>query len=181
MQRRVYAWMAVMILGLALQHAHARDMNLIITLDHSDLQRRIDRLFPIHREDELLSVRLYQPQVILTEHSNRIGLRLQVDATATSQFSVTGHARVDGILRFASDSGEFYLDDASVEELQIDGVPSLYEDQIRQLADGVVRDFLQNQPIYTLGQRGESKRIMGSDIKSVTVRNGKLIVELEMP
>ena len=181
MRRRVYAWMAVMVMSLALQPAHAKDMNLIITLDRADLQRRIDRLFPIQRENELLSVRLHHPQVILTEHSRRIGLRLRVDATAAPQFSVSGRARVDGVLRFASDSGEFYLDDASVEELRIDGVPSLYADQIRQLADGVVRDLLQDQPIYSLGKMGESKRIMGSDIKSVTVRNGKLSVELEMP
>ena len=81
----------------------------------------------------------------------------------------------------SAQAGEFYLDDASVEELQIDNVPPLYLDQIRQNADGVVRDLLQDRPIYTLGQMGESKRIMGSEIKSVTVRNGKLIVELAMP
>jgi len=28
---------------------------------------------------------------------------------------------------------------------------------------------------------GESKRIMGSDIRSVTVRDGKLIIELALP
>ena len=180
MRRRFCVLMAVIMMGLALQLALAKDMNLIVTLDRADLQRRIDRLFPIHRENELLSVRLYHPRVILTEHSDRIGLRMQVDAAA-AQFSVSGRARVDGVLRFANGSGEFYLDDASVEELEIDGVPSLYVDQIRQLADGVVRDLLQDRPIYTLGQSGEPKRLMGSDIKSVTVRDGKLIVELEMP
>jgi len=173
--------MAVIMMGLALQFALAKDMNLIVTLNRTDLQRRIDRLFPIHRENELLSVRLYHPQEVMTEHSDRIGLRLQIDATAAAQFSVAGRARVDGVLRFANDSGEFYLDDASVEELEIDGVPSLYVDQIQQLADGVVRDLLQDRPIYTLGQQGEPKRLMGSEIKSVTVHDGKLIVELEMP
>lgn len=169
-----------MMMWLALQPAYAKDMNLILTLDRADLQRRIDRMFPLVREDELISVHLHDPQVILTEHSDRVGLRLRVDAAAT-QFSVSGLARVDGVLRFANATGEFYLDDASVEELQIDGIPPLYLDQIQQLADGVVRDLLQERPIYTLGQMGESKRIMGSEIKAITVRDGKLIVELAMP
>ena len=181
LQRLARLWVILMLTGLASHPASAEDMNLIVTLDHADLQRRIERLFPIHRENELLSVRLYHPQVILPKHGNRIGLRLQVDATAADQFSLTGLAGVDGVIRYASANGAFYLDDASVEKLQIDGVPPIYVDQIRQIADGVIRDILKDTPIYTLGQHGEPKRIMGSKLKSVTVRDGKLIMELEMP
>ena len=173
--------MAVLLMWLAPVAIHAKDMNLIVTLDRADLQRRIDRMFPITREAELLTVHLHHPQVILREHSDRIGLRVRVDAKVAEQFSVSGSARVDGVLRFASQSGEFYLDNASVEEMQIDGVPSLYLAQIQQLADGVIRDLLQDQAIYTLGQMGESKRIMGSEIKAISVHNGKVIVELAMP
>jgi Protein of unknown function (DUF1439) len=170
-----------MMVWLAPQAAYAKDMNLIVTLDRAALQRRIERMFPIVREGELVAVRLYHPQVIMTGHSDRIGLRMRVDSTAAEQFSVSGLATVDGVLRFASDTGEFYLDDASVRELQIDGVPALYAEQIRQLAAGVVRDLLRDRPIYTLGQTGESKRIMGSEVKSISVRDGKLVVELAMP
>jgi hypothetical protein len=181
MHKRFFFWAVVMMGCLTLQPVYAKDMNLIITLDRADLQRRIDRLFPITREDVLVTVQLQHPQVILTEGSDRIGLRLQINATAADQFSVSGLARVDGELRFMNDSGEFYLDDASVEELKLANVSPLYLDQIRQIADGVVRDLLQDRPIYVLGQRGESTRIMGSEINSVTVHDGKLIVELAMP
>jgi hypothetical protein len=181
MFRKFLFWTALIMIGLALQTVHAKDMNLMITLDRADLQRRVDRLFPITREDVLVTVKLHHPQVILTEGSDRIGLRLQLDATAAEQLSVSGLARVDGVLRFVSKSGEFYLDDASVEELRLENVAPLYMQEIRQLADGVVRDLLQDRPIYVLGQMGESKRIMGNEIKSVTVHDGKLIIELALP
>lgn len=181
MHKRFIFWMGLMMSWLTLQPVYAKDMNLIITLDRADLQRRIDRIFPITREDVLVTVQLQHPQVILTENSDRIGLRLQIDATAADQFSVSGLVRVDGVLRFKSKTGEFYLDDASVEELKLDNVAPVFQNQIRQIADGAVRDLLQDQPIYVLGQMGESPRIMGSELKSVTVRNGKLILELAMP
>ena len=181
MPRQAYVWMAVLLMWLVPVATPAKDMNLIVTLDRVDLQRRIDRMFPITREAELLTVHLHHPRVILHEHSNRIGLRLRLDASVAEQFSVSGSARIDGVLRFASDSGKFYLDHASLKEMQIDGVPSLYLAQVQQLADGVVRDLLQDQAIYTLGQMGESKRIMGSEIKAIRVHNGKMIVELTMP
>jgi hypothetical protein len=181
MHKRSLFWTALMMIWLTLQPVYAKDTNLIITLGHADLQHRIERMFPITREGELVTVQLQHPQVILTEGSDRIGLRLRIRAAAAEQFSVSGLARVDGVLRFANDTGEFYLDDASVEELYIDNVEPLYLDQIRQLADGVVRQSLQEQPIYVLGQMGESTHIMGSEIQSVRVRDGKLIVELAMP
>ena len=181
MRKRSIFWTIIMVGWLMLLPVYAKDMNLTITLDRADLQRRIDRLFPITREDALVTVQLRHPQVTLNEGSDRIGLRLQINATAADLFSVSGLARVDGILRFMSKSGEFYLDDASVEEMQLGNVSSLYLDQIQHIADGVVRDLLQGQPIYVLGQMGESKRIMGSEIKSITVHGGKLILELALP
>lgn len=174
-------WWAAVILWLAAPAAHANDMNLIITLDRADVQRRVERLFPIVRANELVRVRLHHPRVILTPRSDRIGLGVRIDATAAEQYSVSGHATVDGVLRFAGTGGNFYLDDTNVKELQIDGVPTLYLEQIRQLAGGLLRDLLRARPIYTLGQMGESRRIMGSEIKSIKVRNGKLLVELAMP
>jgi hypothetical protein len=181
MRKRFFFWTVVLMGCLMLQPVYAKDMNLVITLDRADLQRRIERLFPITREDVLVSVKLHHPEVILHDGSSRIGLRLHIDAAAAQQFSTTGTARVDGVLRFMNSSGEFYLDDASIEELRIENVAPLYLEQVRQLADGLVRDLLQERPIYTLGQMGEEKRIMGSDIKSVTVHDGKLLIELALP
>lgn len=180
LRRRIRWWTAV-IMWLAVQAAYAEDMNLIIALDRANVQRRVERLFPIVRADELVSVRLHHPRVILTAHSNRIGLGLRIDATAAEQFSVSGHITVDGVLRFAGPSGNFYLDDAGVKELQVDGIPTVYMAQIRRLADGVLRDLLRDHPIYTLGQLGEAKRFMGSEIKSIEVRDGKMVVKLGMP
>ncbi len=181
MPRSAKWWMVIVIWCSLMQGVQAKDMNLIVTLDRADLQRRIERLFPITREDALVKVRLHHPQVILTEHSDRIGLRLHIDAGIAQQFSVAGRAMVDGVLRYVGDSGKFFLDDASVKELQIDGIPDLYLRQVKQVVDGMVKGLLQDQPIYTLGQRGEPKRFMGSAIKKVTVQEGKLLVELEMP
>lgn len=181
MQIRLPLLLVFSMLSLLGSIACADDMNLVITLDRADLQHRVERLFPISREDILLSVKLQDPEVILKEGSDRIGLRLRVLAIAGEQVSVSGRARVDGILRFKSSSGEFFLDDASVEELWLDDIAPIYLREIRQLADAVVRQTLQDYPIYTLGQMGENTRLMGSDIKSIKVHDGRLIIELAMP
>lgn len=181
MIKRRSVWM-LLLMGLLMQKPlHATDMNFVITLDRADLQRRVEQLFPITREDMLSRIRLYNPDVILTEGSNRIGLRLHLRATAANQLSMSGFARVDGELRFLSKSGEFYLDNARVEELTLNDVPPVIQNQIRQVADAALSELLRDRAIYVLGQMGESKSIMGSDIKSVTVHDGRLLIEIAMP
>jgi len=172
--------MVILSLGALLSSAAADAANLVLTLSRADLQRRVERLFPIRREDALVSVILSDPRVMLRDGSERIGLRLRIGVTA-AQSSAAGSVGVDGVLRFLNSSGEFYLDDASVEELSVDSVPPLYLDEIRQLADGVVRDLLEERPIYVLSQGRGSQGLLGSEVKSVKVRNGQLVVELALP
>jgi len=172
--------MVILALGALLSSAAADAANLVLTLSRADLQRRVEQLFPIRREDALVSVILSDPRVMLHDGSERIGLRLRIGVTA-ARSSATGSVGVDGVLRFLSSSGEFYLDDASVEELSVDSVPPLYLDEIRQLADGLVRDLLEERPIYVLSQRRGSQDLLGSELKSVKVRDGRLVVELALP
>lgn len=166
---------------LPVQLVVAGNMNLIITLDRADLQRRVERLFPVVREDPWISVQLHHPAVILREGSDRIGLRLQMETTAGPQFAMSGVAQVEGKLRFERKAGEFYLDDARMTELVLAGVEQPFVEQIRQVAEVVVRQALQVHPVYALNQTAEAKRFMGSEIKAVTVDDGKLVIELAMP
>lgn len=158
----------------------AGETNLIITLDQSDVQRRVERLFPIVQEEASLKVRWHDPEVILHEGSDRIGLRLQLALmSAPYQFSAT--AEVEGKLRFERKTGELFLDDARIIDLAFTDVPMLPLEPIVQIAETMLRPGLQSHPVYVLGQSGEEKRFMGSEIKSVAVRDGKLEITLAMP
>ncbi len=161
--------------------AQAAEMNYIMELDQAQLQRKVERLFPVAHEDPLYSVALNEPEVVLREGADRIGLRLKVAAAVMQQLNVTGATRVEGRLRFAARTGEFFLDDATVEELSIDGVPDQYLGELRRLAEQVAREALNQHPVYVLGTLGESKKLMGSEIKAIAVRDGKLVIELDMP
>lgn len=166
--------------SLALTALPAWAMNYVVELGQAQLQRKVEALFPIRHEDALYRIALDQPQVMLREGSDRIGLRLNVAGTLMQQLSLSGRTTMDGRLRFEPKTGEFYLEDAALAELSVDGVPPEYVGELRQVAEQAARELLSRQPIYVLGQSGESKKLMGSEIKAVSVRNGKLVIELAM-
>jgi len=155
-------------------------MNFIVQLDQAQLQQKIERLFPVAHADALYQVELTHPQVILREGSDRIGLRLDVTGNVMQQLPLSGRTLMEGHLRFEPKSGAFYLEDAELKELDIDGLPAQYTSEIRGLAQQTAREMLRTRPVYVLGQSGEEKTVMGREIKSVSVRRGKLIIELAM-
>lgn len=158
----------------------ASAMNYTVELGQAQLQRKVERMFPIEREDALYKVALDSPQVILREGSDRIGLGLNVAGTVMQQLSLSGRTLMDGRLRFEPKTGEFFLEDATLAELHIDGMPPQYLGELKQLAEQTARELLNSQPIYILGQAGEAKSLLGSEIKAISVRNGKLVIELAM-
>ena len=179
---RLHHWLAgAVAMWAAVSAAPAADMNYLIELDQAQLQRKVERLFPVAHEDPLYSVALNEPKVVLREGADRIGLRLNVAGSVMRQLDVAGAARVEGRLRFEPKTGEFFLDDATVEELSIEGVPDQYLGELRRLAGQIAREALNQHPVYVLGSLGESKKLMGSEIKGIRVRDGKLVIELEMP
>lgn len=172
-------WWATGLL-LVLFAAPAAAMNFVIELAQADLQRRVERLFPVVHEDPLYRVELGAPRVILRSGSDRIGLNLAVAGTLLHELALSGRAELDGRLRYEPASRAFYLDDAAVTELVIDGVPAPYLGELRRVAEQAARELLATRPLYVLGQFGEATAPLGREIKSVSVRDGKLVVELAM-
>lgn len=158
----------------------ATAMNFIVQLDEAQLQRKVERMFPVTHADPLYQVELAQPRVLLREGSDRIGLRLDVAGTVAQQLSLSGRGTLEGRLRFEPESGAFYLDEAELKELDIDGMPEQYTSELRGLAQHRAREALRTRPVYVLGQSGEEKTLMGREIKAISVRQGKLIIELAM-
>jgi len=171
-------WMAAALTCLLAAPAVA--MNFIVELSQADLQRKVERLFPFEHTDALYQVQLARPQVVLREDSDRIGLRLDVTGSAMQQIALAGKAYVNGRLRFEPKTGSVYLDDAALDELHIDGVPPEYANQLRTVAEQMARELLASQPIYVLEKGDGLNKIMGSEVKSVAVRHGKLVLELAM-
>ncbi len=161
--------------------AAANDLTMTITLSKDDLQRRLDRMFPVTREETITSVTLSQPAVLLKQGSDRIGLRVRIDGLFAQEFKASGVAALDGKLRFNGKSGEFYLDDPQLRELTVQDAVPVYQEFLRHSAQVGLSELLAQQPVYVLGQMGESKRILGSELKGVTVEDGRVLLELAMP
>jgi hypothetical protein len=146
-------------------------------LDQATLQDGLSRAFPVQRNEAFITVQLSQPQVILKEGSDRIGLRTRATVYLPGGSKLSGTTAVDGKLRYAAKNNALYLDQARVRELRIDGLPEMAQQQVLGIANTLVRTLLDTQPLYVV-PNDQSSSLLNKQISKLEVKNGKLLIEV---
>lgn len=152
-------------------------LSFTVELDQATLQQGLATAFPVQRDETFVSVRLAQPQVILQEGSDRIGLKTLITVSLPGSNPFSGDTTVDGKLRYSAKDNALYLDQARVRDLTIAGMPEMARQETLRIASLLLRSFLDKQPLYVF-KDDQSSALINKRITRVEVHNGKLLVEV---
>src|SRR5205085_2623726 len=139
-------------------------------------------------------VTLSDPEVLLEEGSDRMGLRMRVlvepDAPPLldgppigkqpplRRDVFTGTLVVDGKLTYRPQEASFYYGDPTIKQLTFPHLPPGLETPVRNVAEALMAKHLQANPIYTMMDGDGKSRAAKSVLKSITVRDGKVVIEI---
>lgn len=133
-------------------------------------------------EEDLLGVfelELSNPAVRLDEAKNRVATVFDASLRVRGvPRAYTGRAGLSGLPRYDAERRAFFLADASVEELEIDGLPRSVASQLRGLAQTLAPDLFETTPLYAL--RPGDGRLFGSELTATGIRivGDRLTVDL---
>lgn len=162
-----------LVAGLALYFAACGVHADIIALDQAALQHQINKLFPVAQELPSLAMRLHRPVVRLSSASDRVQLKLSIEAQAAGLAPYAGDLAVSGKPRYVRSERAIYVDDPVVEQISLPAGASAYEELVSELASGALKAVLPFYPIYTL------KPLALGEVKNVRIEEGELLIELE--
>jgi hypothetical protein len=148
-----------------------------LELTREHLQELIASRFPIRRGDRV-TLTLKDPIVRLEEGSDRIGIELTVSAGFTRETALDSRWLVDGELSYDRERAEFFLynpDIRSRESGKESDSPGLLR---RFIAKAVLARTFSKLPIYRLKETVAGHSLARLLLKSVRVRDGKLLIEL---
>jgi hypothetical protein len=167
-----------LLLLLSAQVANAFSYTLEIS--EEELQEKVAEIMPIERKKYFVTVIFSHPKIELAENANQIGVYSQIDIKAPGDIKSTGQAKIIGSLSYEPTKSEFYFKNPAIVEIKLDKVPDTYMPTIKDIAQVMVSKMLATTPIYKL-KGGDFKRDLAkSMLKSVTVANKQLLVELEL-
>jgi hypothetical protein len=107
------------------------------------LAASLKKTFPLHRNaaNGLFSVTLNTPELNLLTAQNRIGLAADFSAHAFLAGDITGHFVFSGALQYDTNQRAVFLQDASLDALQIAQVTT-YADTLRPILNRVLNEYL---------------------------------------
>lgn len=146
----------------------------------AELQARVAPQFPMQRSLLGAAINFADPLVYLSETENRIGVEVTVSVAMSDMLKGTGRGMIDGTLVYKPETGQFVLTEPRLRNLKIDNIPAAQQARVREIIDWVARNALAGIVVYQLGDKDFREKMARQMLKSMQVKNGKLVVELEM-
>ena len=125
----------------------------------------------------LACIKLQNPVVMLQENSDRITLSLDTTVSILQQ-PVTGTAVVSAKPRYQASTGEIFLDDSQIQNLNFPGVSPNVTSLLTQYGSVLAKQSLERTPIYNF-KNAQTEKMARMSIASVKVVNGKLRVSID--
>jgi len=151
----------------------------VIVLSREEIQRAVEKKFPIEKRDLIVSVSFSNPAVRLEEGSDRIGLAASVDARLIGAKAVSGRLELDGRIEYDPAKGELYLTDPQIRQMEIAGLGERETGLAKSLASLVLAASLDRVTLYRLSEKRPKEVEAKRRVKSVKVTSGHVEIQLE--
>ncbi|HVJ21495.1 MAG TPA: DUF1439 domain-containing protein [Polyangiaceae bacterium] len=145
-----------------------------VEVEQSEIQQRLAAKFPVQKPVLLGTISLENPNVILRENSDRIGVALDAKLTLPLFPPYIGKLTVSGKPAYRPAEKAFYLQEAALESFEVSGLPAAQAEALRGPTEIVARSVLDSFPVYQFDQRNWKEVSAEHVLQSVKVENGKL-------
>jgi hypothetical protein len=149
-----------------------------IEIPLADIQRAIQKQFPIEKEKYWLLITLCDPVVRLNEGDNRIGIELTLRLRVPGNVSHQWRGLIEGRLEYNREKGEFYFFDPTLHQIHLDGSLRRYKNSVLTLVEALLEKAFSTTPVYKLNQEDFKHLLARLLLKSVTVQKDQIVAEL---
>lgn len=152
-----------------------------IEISREQLLSKLGQRFPTtKRVMNLLDVEAAAPQLDMLADRNRV--MASIDLTARELIfnqGYKGHVAISFGLRYEPKDLSIRLKDPKVEQIQVEGLPPLYQRQLSGMGAQFIEDSLQDYPVHQFKQEDlRSADRMGYEVGDIVVTNTGLAVHL---
>jgi Protein of unknown function (DUF1439) len=151
-----------------------------VELTERSLQEKVELIMPLEKKQYFFTVRLSEPKVALINKSNEVGMFMHVDVIAPGGFKGGGRGQIAGSVRYEQKTGEFFLDAPRLVGLEIDLLPKRLMPKISKLAEILLTKASSKLPVYRLRDDDAKHQLAKSTLKSIKVKDHKLLITLGM-
>ena len=165
---------------LLLVASSCKSRPLEVEIDRAELQARVAKNFPLTLQHLIGELTLTDPNVLLTEGSDRLGVDMNAELRVGLLPPAKAALTVSGRPRYDSASKAFFLDEPKLDRLEITGLAPEQSASLKAAVETVAVPALERIPVYELAERDLKESAAARVLSAVSVKNGKLVAELSL-
>jgi hypothetical protein len=151
-----------------------------LALSEADLQEKLSQHFPIRKQKYLLTLTLFNPEVVLHELQNRIEIKVGLTINLPGGIKARGYIQTHGQLIYVQQEGAFYLASPDITALEIHPLPTTYLKPVRYMLRALLTRLYSENPVFRFRDNSIRHRMVRQVFKNVEIRRGKLRVNLHI-
>ena len=153
-----------------------------VRLTEPEIQNKLAEKLPLTKTYLFIfQLTLSNPRVLLKEGSSSVNAGLDVVLNITigkNSKTLGGTVDVSGGIRYASQSGQFFLTNPKIEKFQIQGINPKHTNKVNASITNFLTDYYQKNAIYTLKYDDSKQAVTRMVLKDVIVENKELVITL---
>ncbi len=182
MKKRLILWLIVFALILSGAFLYFKGKRYEVIISQAQIDSTLAKTFPATKKVAFIfSITFANPEVLLLEAEDRI--RVGMEATLNIRLNeearnLGGRCTLTSGIRYDSQTQEFFLDDASFDRLEIQGIPDEYLEHVTKVASEAAKEFVGSKPVYTLEAKDGKTAAAKLLLKDFEVKEQSVFVTL---
>jgi hypothetical protein len=146
----------------------------------SDLQKQVEKNFPIQKKKYFLLITLMDPLVKLDAKRNRVGIIFTTHLNTPGGAIASWRSLIDGYIHYDRETGAFYLSQLKIhsnekgESVDTPTVSVLY------FVESMINLFFSDVPIYKLSDDNLKHILTRLLLKTISVQENKLVITFNL-
>ncbi|WP_221800001.1 DUF1439 domain-containing protein [Oceanobacter mangrovi] len=166
------AALAILSLSASLASAYT------IELTQQELQQRLEAMMPMHRDRYFMKVTLDEPVLDLAVGDDQLGFAGKVTIEAPGDLGGVVQVKIAGHLMYNPDQGAFFFKKPKIISIDSSAIDSGNTAQVKSVIEPLASKYLERKPVYVLDDEDLKQQLAKATLKSVSVHDNKLVLEL---
>lgn len=153
----------------------------VVRITETQIREKLESKLPITKHYfTIVELTLNNPRVALKNGTSRVtaGLDATLNITALpNPKPLAGTIDVSSGINYLAETGQFFLSNPKIEDLQIQGIPQILQTKVLEALSKALTEYFQKNPIYTL-RNNVKQAAVRMVLKSVKIENQELVITL---
>jgi hypothetical protein len=167
------------VIGSAYYYFYGREY--VYQFTEAQLQQALSERLPLTRSYFVFQITLDHPRVTLVDRSDRVlaGLDVTLNVRLGEQpLPVAGSVDASAGIRYDPKTGQLFLTQSKIEHLVLQGMPGQYSSPVAAALSQALNTYYASHAIYTLDVLDAKQLAARLTLKSVVIRQRRLVVTL---